>query len=135
MVIDQSVGEQTRQVATGFAFLQPDLLCRRLDGPSSSRARNVGTRLATGEVLAFLDDDCIVGPDWLHQVVDAFARHPHAGLVCGSLVKALNDATMFVAEFRIPAERELTGWRTARHAWGVGASVYVRREAAAHVGP
>jgi len=36
-------------------------------------ARNAGARLATGEILAFLDDDCQPEPDWLGQFATGFA--------------------------------------------------------------
>ena len=40
--------------------------------------RNVGAGVALGEVLAFLDDDCIASPTWLAQLVEAVRRDPQA---------------------------------------------------------
>ncbi|ROQ37270.1 GT2 family glycosyltransferase [Frondihabitans sp. PhB188] len=37
-----------------------------------SGARNTGVRAATGEVVAFLDDDAIADADWLTWLMDAF---------------------------------------------------------------
>jgi glycosyltransferase involved in cell wall biosynthesis len=34
-------------------------------------ARNIGVRLAQGELLAFVDADCIAEPDWLASLLDA----------------------------------------------------------------
>lgn len=35
-------------------------------------ARNIGWHAATGEIIAFTDDDCIPAPNWLRAGVDAF---------------------------------------------------------------
>ena len=35
-------------------------------------ARNAGLAVATGEILAFTDDDCYVSPDYLKQIVEVF---------------------------------------------------------------
>ena len=36
------------------------------------RSRNVGVRMAAGDVLAFLDDDAVPEPDWLKQLANAY---------------------------------------------------------------
>jgi len=36
------------------------------------RARNAGIAKASGEILAFTDDDCYVSPDFLKQIVKVF---------------------------------------------------------------
>ena len=47
---------------------------RLIDCPqaSVSRARNFGLQHAAGEIVAFIDDDAIPGPDWLAQMVKPF---------------------------------------------------------------
>jgi GT2 family glycosyltransferase len=37
-----------------------------------SGARNTGVEAATGDVVAFLDDDAVAAPDWLERVVAAY---------------------------------------------------------------
>jgi len=37
-----------------------------------SVSRNIGIGLASGDILAFLDDDAIPEPEWLHQIVAAY---------------------------------------------------------------
>ncbi len=36
-------------------------------------SRNVGVRMAAGDVLAFIDDDAVPEPDWLEQLAGAYA--------------------------------------------------------------
>jgi len=51
-------------------------------------ARNAGARLASGDLLAFTDDDCVPARGWLRQLADTLAEHPEA-LVGGSVVNGL----------------------------------------------
>ena len=41
-------------------------------GPAA--ARNAGIRIATGDYLAFTDDDCRIAPDWLRCLTEGFAE-------------------------------------------------------------
>jgi cellulose synthase/poly-beta-1,6-N-acetylglucosamine synthase-like glycosyltransferase len=45
----------------------------RIPPSGPAKARNTGVRMATGELLAFTDDDCVVEPDWLRQFAAGFA--------------------------------------------------------------
>jgi len=55
--------------------LRRGLPLRRLEIRSSgpAAARNAGAKVASGEYLAFTDDDCLVEPDWLTQLSSGFA--------------------------------------------------------------
>ena len=52
-------------------------------GPAA--ARNRGVQAATGEIIAFTDDDCVPPPDWLSRLADGFARYPQVVGVGGAL--------------------------------------------------
>ena len=47
-------------------------------GPA--KARNLGARLAKGDVVVFLDDDTIPTPTWLEEILKAFEKSSHAGI-------------------------------------------------------
>src|ERR1039458_2914076 len=69
-----------------------------------SRARNAALRLARGEVLAFLDDDCEADPDWLTTIVGAFDADSRLGLVGGALVRPRRLGPMESCPSVMPAE-------------------------------
>ena len=37
-----------------------------------ARSRNVGVKVAAGDILAFIDDDAVPEPDWLEQLAGAY---------------------------------------------------------------
>lgn len=50
-------------------------------------ARNTGLKVATGDIIAFTDPDCVVDPNWLTQIVAALAD-PCRQIVVGSYLPA-----------------------------------------------
>ena len=48
-----------------------------------SEARNLGAKIGRGEWIAFLDDDCIPGPDWLSTALKLLQEVSDPGLVFG----------------------------------------------------
>jgi O-antigen biosynthesis protein len=49
-------------------------------GQGLSRARNIGLGAATGEIVAYLDDDAYPDPHWLTYLAAAFLRTSHAAV-------------------------------------------------------
>ena len=62
--------KMVREVKRRFPNL--DVLDLANRGPAA--ARNSGAKAATGRYLAFTDDDCVAGQDWLEQLLLAFQR-------------------------------------------------------------
>jgi mycofactocin system glycosyltransferase len=68
IVIDDGSMDGTQRLLSGFS-------CKILTNPESrgqSYCRNLGARQAKGEILAFLDDDCVAGPAWLRELAPSF---------------------------------------------------------------
>ena len=59
----------------------------RTEGEGRSAARNLGAMAASGEILVFLDDDILVGPDFLESHLRAQTESP--ALVHGRLLELI----------------------------------------------
>jgi GT2 family glycosyltransferase len=67
-----------------------------------AKNRNLGAHLARGQVLAFLDDDCIASPSWLAELVEAVGRDPNA--LVGAPVVHPNPVTAAAAAGQVITE-------------------------------
>lgn len=81
-------------------------------GPAA--ARNHGAEVASGELLAFTDDDCEPAADWLRILAERCVRAPGAGAggrtVCGMQSNRWSEtAEMIVALSRANADRHPGG--------------------------
>jgi len=67
VVVDNGSTDATSEVLAKLAAASPMRICAiKLDvNDGSSGGRNAGWRAATGDVIAFTDDDCVPEPDWL----------------------------------------------------------------------
>jgi len=61
----------------------PQVRYVREDHPGLSCAHNCGRRAARGEILAFTDDDVVVDPYWLIELVRGFSLADNVGCVTG----------------------------------------------------
>jgi glycosyltransferase involved in cell wall biosynthesis len=126
-IVDQSDGVRSEIVAARFVDRLPSLVFTHVGEKGASRARNTGMQCARGDVIAFLDDDCTVEPDWLDRVSAAFDRHPDVSLIYPVITAAPHDPqTHFVPTHVISCERVLAGRLAFLRAGGISASMYLR---------
>jgi glycosyltransferase involved in cell wall biosynthesis len=98
-------------------------------------ARHCGVRNTTAPWIAFVDDDCILQPDWVARAIEFGSKHPTCGAFGGKV--SLEWETLppdYVLEFKYSfAEQEL-GLYPKCVEWLVGAGIVVKRSALAAVG-
>lgn len=71
VVVDNGSSDGTDELALSWSDRLPRLrLVYALERQSLSHARNVGSRVAEGDFLAFCDGDDVVEPGWLEALVD-----------------------------------------------------------------
>jgi len=98
IVVDSSTGEETQSVLNGY----PEVVrLRILDGRNNMpQARNLGIRHARGEVIAFLDDDSMARPEWLHFLLEPYTDSVVGG-VGGRVIDALEQARVTPDDLRV----------------------------------
>jgi O-antigen biosynthesis protein len=85
-----STAATAEAVARRFGHL-PQVRYLREDRPGLSSARNRGLAEAAGEVVAFTDDDVLVDPAWLANLVAALDAAPHVACATGLILPAELD--------------------------------------------
>lgn len=103
--------------------------------PGSYAARNRGFTVASGEVIAFTDADCIPAIDWIQKGVQALTQTPNCGLVAGQIRLFFRDPerpTMveLYESLRALPQQEFV----EQHHYGATANVFTRREVITKVG-
>lgn len=94
VVVDQSTDEESR--AKVESFRDPRLVYIRTSTIGLSRSRNIAIRAARGNIVAFVDDDCICDPNWLSSIVREFKRDSSVMGVFGRVVAyGEQDESMF----------------------------------------
>jgi len=84
IVVNNGSTDQTSEVARRYG-----VLLLEIDRSFVGVARNVGARSARGEVLVFLDADCVPSIDWLSNGLKSFQAE---SCVTGAFVDVPNDA-------------------------------------------
>lgn len=85
IVVDDCGGPETAELMASIQDPRVKSVRRDRD-PGAAKARNAGLDVATGEYVAYLDDDNLIGRSWLRAVIWALESHPEADLVYGALV-------------------------------------------------
>jgi O-antigen biosynthesis protein len=75
IVIDDGSTDQTSAIAG-----RHNVRLIRTENNGLSVARNHGLNAATGEIIAYIDDDAYPDPHWLSFLVASFLRSEHAGI-------------------------------------------------------
>ena len=91
VIVDNNSSDETSAVCQSFVRQNPGRYRYILEKrQGKSFALNTGVETANGKVLAFTDDDVIVDPDWLTEILLVFESHACAG-VGGKIVPLWNS--------------------------------------------
>ena len=93
IVVNNASTDDTEAVFAEFAVAHPLTPLRMVyeAEPGLSAARNRGIAEATGRLVAFIDDDEWIEPQFLRSYIEFFACHPHAVAAGGPIVAEYPD--------------------------------------------
>ncbi|MDP9054818.1 MAG: glycosyltransferase family 2 protein [Acidobacteriota bacterium] len=124
IVVDDGSTDNTREVAARYA---PQIHYVYQPNAGLSAARNTGTRLASGDWIAYLDSDDAWKPDKLLRQEEAVRRTPQVSLVFTGFWYLHPDGSFSEGETPTPPERLWPGLRARNLITGSGSSAMVRR--------
>ena len=116
IIVDNASTDDTPQVfqRTAHGLSLPPRYIRE-DRPGVTFARNRGAAEARYPYLAYLDDDCTVGNDWLSQITSGFGVADQVSVVAGRVALAFDDQKIptwlgpaskrWLAEFSFPGSQ------------------------------
>ncbi len=79
IIVDDGSTDDTGGILESFAGVEGFRMVRT-ENRGLSRARNLGMKMARGELVAFLDADARPDSDWLTYLEQHFSNHPDAGV-------------------------------------------------------
>jgi glycosyltransferase involved in cell wall biosynthesis len=89
VVIDNNSSDDTRAVVERMrAQLQVPIAYHFEPRQGLSHARNAALKAARYDILAFTDDDCLFGSEWLRTIANEFAAHPNLSILGGRVEPA-----------------------------------------------
>lgn len=134
IVVDQSDGPNPALARREAA--DPSFSVIRDTGRGLSRARNLATAAASSDWLAFIDDDCLVEPDWTQELAAAIQRHPGVDFVSGHVGhdNSSHRDRFPIATITVRREMRLCGRRPAAASIGFGVCMAARRSTVERLG-
>jgi glycosyltransferase involved in cell wall biosynthesis len=99
-----------------------------------SKSRNIGIEASEGEIVSFMDDDCLASDDWIESIVAEFRRDPEVMAVYGRVLpggvsQAYTSVAIKVSEAYEVFYGKANPWRL-----GHGANVSYRRQVFGQIG-
>jgi GT2 family glycosyltransferase len=137
IVVDSASQPPCRNLVEGYSGVVTSLRYVREEQPGLSRARNRGIAEATGQIVAFIDDDTAARRDWGKHLLAAFDADLEVGCVGGACIAAFENGVRrprWLSDRLLQFAGITRFGQQAREArssaeWPFGANMAFRREA------
>lgn len=112
VVVDASADDLSKDVVGAFEGVE---YLRNENGfGRMTESRNIGLKVARGEVIAFIDDDSFAAPEWLEELVATYADEGIGAVGGRALNNQPNEAEVGVDEIgRLLPNGNITGYFAA----------------------
>jgi glycosyltransferase involved in cell wall biosynthesis len=113
IVVDSSADDTPKIIRQRYPSVKlHHMQSRTFPGP----ARNIGAKMARGEVVAFIDSDCIASLDWVRLIA---ARHADGHMIVGGAVEVGNPNSILAWAGHLGEFRDFLPFGVPRHIWHI----------------
>jgi len=129
VVVDGGSSDRTIQIVSNYPNLK--LITTKCN---ISEGRNIGIRNSTGDIVAFIDGDCVAETDWIRNIVRYFLEDSETGVVGGPYIPLGNGGIVqsYSALYQGSYFPKTSGFTTYSHI--ASGNVAIRREIVGKIG-
>jgi glycosyltransferase involved in cell wall biosynthesis len=124
IVVDNNSTDDSAAVAASFDFVK----LVREPKQGVVHARSCGFNEARGDIIARIDADTILKPDWIEQITQLFSKDSELAAVSGS-ADYYDFLFIGIANAIDRATRRFIAWRMKRYVFLQGANMAIRNQA------
>jgi len=112
IVVDGGSTDRTAQIVSKYSSVKLIIAHCNI-----SEGRNIGISSSTGEIMAFIDGDCIAEPDWIKNIVRHFIEDSEIAIVGGPYIPLENQGIVadYLAVYQGTYFPETSGTTTYEH--------------------
>lgn len=134
IIVDQSDDDATECAVAPYLHLA-QVRYIRTASRGLGAARNVGVEAARGEWIAFTDDDCTAGPDWLGELGRGFDVDTRVSVVLGNVIEGQHDReAVFIPSYVRKGSFLARSIADKHNVEGIGACMALRKSVWASLG-
>lgn len=131
ILVDNDSSDNTLSIARQY----PEIRVIQEQQRGAYAARNTGTKIARGELIAFTDSDCVVDQNWLMSILHALSEDS-IELVIGPRRFALDRGLLLImSDYENTKVRSVFEWQDPRFYYGYTNNLAVKRRAFQRCGP
>jgi len=86
VIVDDDSKDKTQEILKEFKNKIKNLIIiKNTKAKGLCYARNLGIKFTKGEIIAFIDDDCIVDKNWLNELIKPYLKNKNMMVVGGKI--------------------------------------------------
>jgi len=86
LVISDCDDKHTREFMERIIRKHKNIFYFTQKSPGPAASRNLGIKRSREEIIAFLDDDCVVDKSWIKNILDAHKKNPKILAIAGAII-------------------------------------------------
>jgi len=91
----EEISDEIKKFISGIRI--PCIYIREREG-GLARARNIGARYAQGDIVVYVDDDVILGNDWVEKAVKTFKKYNKVGGLGGEVLAPVEKKALLFSK-------------------------------------